>query len=326
MKTIQRQQAVSFFTPHFLPALFCSVLMCGSASADQPMEISGNIQIAPPSLKLNHHRHEHSLIISGKTADGIAIDLSGQATLTSADPTIAVIENGWVKPLKSGQTQITVQAAGQTVQVPVVVELPAVERPYSFRHEVMPVLSKGGCNAGACHGYSLGKNGFKLSLRGGEATQDYQAVFGDQFGRRINLVKPSESLLLTKPNGEVPHRGGIRIPKQSLSHKILQTWIEQGAKSDFEDKAEIEFVRVFPERFVLEPGMSHRLQLIAHYSDGTTRDVTRLAIFNVNTEGVADIVGWDSVPTGSVGAANADNGTAKGRDGIPTYLAVNAFA
>ena len=209
--------------------------------------------------------------------------------MTSADPTIATIENGWVKPLKSGQTQITVQAAGQTVQVPVVVELPTVERPYSFRHEVMPVLSKGGCNMGACHGYSLGKNGFKLSLRGGEAIQDYQAVFGDQFGRRVNLVKPSESLLLTKPLGDVPHRGGIRLAKGSLSQKILQTWIEQGAKSDFEEMAEIDFVRIFPERFVIEPGQSHRLQLIAHYTDGTTRDVTKLAIFNVNTDGVAEV-------------------------------------
>lgn len=256
--------------------------------ADQ-LPLSGNIQVSPATLKLIHHRHEHSLTVSGRTADGFAVDLTPQATLSSADPTIAVVENGWVKPLKSGQTQITVQAAGQTVQVPVNVELPAAEKPYSFRHEVMPVLSKGGCNMGACHGYSLGKNGFKLSLRGGEATQDYQAVFGDQFGRRVNLLKPNESLLLSKPIGDVPHRGGIRIAKGSLSQKILQTWIEQGAKSDLDDKAEVEFVRVFPERFVLEPGMSHRLQLVAHYTDGTTRDVTKLAIFNVNTDGVADV-------------------------------------
>ena len=266
------------------------VIVASSVSIQaEQLPISGYIQAAPSALKLIHHRHEHSLTISGRTADGFAVDLSKQATLTSADPTIATIENGWVKPLKSGQTQITVQAAGQTVQVPVVVELPAVERPYSFRHEVMPVLSKGGCNMGACHGYSLGKNGFKLSLRGGEAIQDYQAVFGDQFGRRVNLVKPSESLLLSKPLGDVPHRGGIRLSKGSLSQKILQTWIEQGAKSDFEDKAEIEFVRIFPERFVIEPGQSHRLQLIAHYTDGTTRDVTKLAIFNVNTDGVAEV-------------------------------------
>lgn len=280
-----------FSVIHFSVCLCLCVLLAASSKGEQPqpVAVSGNIQAVPPALKLIHHRHEHSLAISGRTADGFAVDLSQQATLTSADPTIATIENGWVKPLKSGQTQITVQAAGQTVQVPVTVELPPAEKPYSFRHEVMPVLSKGGCNMGACHGYSLGKNGFKLSLRGGEAAQDYMAVFGDLFGRRVNLLKPSESLLLTKPIGDVPHRGGIRLAKGSLSHKILQTWIEQGAKSDLDDKAEIEFVRIFPERFVIEPGQSHRLQLVAHYTDGTTRDVTKLAIFNVNTDGVADV-------------------------------------
>src|SRR5438128_1118714 len=120
MKTIQRVSFASFFALHFLPALTCSVLMCASAIADQP--VSGNIQAVPPALKLIHHRHEHSLTISGRTADGFAVDLSQQAVLSSADPSIAVIENGWVKPLKSGQTQITVQAAGQTVQVTVTVE------------------------------------------------------------------------------------------------------------------------------------------------------------------------------------------------------------
>ncbi|MFM9962291.1 MAG: DUF1553 domain-containing protein [Planctomycetaceae bacterium] len=283
------RRPTNFSALHFFATWSCFALLHTTVTADQSQPISGSIQINPAALKLIHHRHEHSLSISGRTADGFAVDLTQQATLTSADPTIAVVENGWVKPLKSGQTQITLQAAGQTVQVPVTVELPPTEKPFSFRHEVMPVLSKGGCNAGACHGYSLGKNGFKLSLRGGEATQDYQAVFGDQFGRRVNLLKPSESLLLSKPIGDVPHRGGIRIAKGSLSQRILQTWIEQGAKSDLDDKAEVEFVRVFPERFVLEPGMSHRLQLVAHYTDGTTRDVTKLAIFNVNTEGVADV-------------------------------------
>lgn len=269
--------------------VFSMVAMSAVPSFAQQTPSAGSIQSVPAALKLTQHRHEHSLIVSGRTADGFAVDLSATAVMTSADPTIAVIENGWVKPLKSGQTQISVQAAGQTVQVPVVVDLTPTERPFSFKHEVMPVLSKGGCNMGACHGYSLGKNGFKLSLRGGEATQDYQAVFGDQFGRRINLLNPADSLMLTKPLGDVPHRGGIRLAKGSLSQHILQTWISQGAKSDLEDKNDIEFVSVFPDRFVLEPGQSHRLQLIAHYTDGTKRDVTKLAIFNVNTDGVAEV-------------------------------------
>jgi len=267
---------------------FGAMLLCLGVSA-QAAEVSGQVEVVPPALKLTQHRYEHSLVVSGRTADGFAIDLTQQAMLTSADPSLAVVENGWVRPLKSGHTYIDVKAAGQTVQVPVVIEIPATELAMSFKHEVMPVLSKGGCNMGACHGYSLGKNGFKLSLRGGEAAQDYQAVFGDQFGRRINMLKPTDSLLLTKPVGDVPHRGGIRLVKGSLSYSILEKWIAQGAKSDLADKADIEFVRIFPERFVVEPGQSHRLQLVAHYSDGTTRDVTKLAIFTVNTEGVADV-------------------------------------
>lgn len=264
-------------------------------------ELTGAIQAVPAELKLTQSRHEHSLIVSGRTVDGFAVDLTQKATLTSADPTVAVVENGCVKPLKSGKTQIAVQVAGQTLQVPVTVDMPATEQPYSFKHEVMPVLSKGGCNMGACHGYSLGKNGFKLSLRGGEALQDYQAVFGDQFGRRINLLKSADSLLLTKPIGEVPHRGGIRLAKGSLSYTILEKWISQGAKSDLADKNDVEFVRIYPERFVVEPGYAHRLQLVAHYSDGTTRDVTKLAIFTVNTEGVAEVTDTGHVTARELG-------------------------
>ena len=56
----------------------------------------------------------------------------------------------------------------------------------SFRHEVMPVLSKAGCNSGGCHGYSLGKNGFKLSLRGADPTPDYFFITKDSMSRRLN--------------------------------------------------------------------------------------------------------------------------------------------
>ncbi len=252
-------------------------------------------------MRLVHHRDWQSLTVSGRTADGFALDLTPQATFHSGDETVAVVENGWVRPIKSGKTTISVAAAGQTVAVAVEVELPAAERPYSFRHEVMPVLSKGGCNSGACHGYSLGKGGFKLSLRGGDAPLDYQAVVGDAYSRRLNLLSPRDSLVLKKPLGEVPHRGGVRFARGSIGAEILQRWVEQGAKSDLEDKVEIVRVTVNPERFVLEPGMRHRLQLTAHYNDGSTRDVTRLGIFEVNTEGVAEVDDAGMVTAGGYG-------------------------
>ena len=49
----------------------------------------------------------------------------------------------------------------------------------SFRNDVMAVLSKAGCNAGACHGNKNGKGGFKLSLRGQDPDLDYDALTRD---------------------------------------------------------------------------------------------------------------------------------------------------
>ncbi len=271
-----------------LVAFVLQLTVATARAADQP-PVTGKVQVHPETLRLVHHRYDHSLLITGRTADGSAVDLTAHAKLRSADESITKIVDGWVKPLKSGTTKIIIEVAGQAVEVPVESVLSDAEKPYSFRHEVMPVLSKGGCNMGACHGYSLGKNGFKLSLRGGDAKQDIVAINADNFGRRVNLLKPTESLLLTKPLGDVPHRGGVRFARNSELHQTLERWVTQGAKGDMDDKNEVEFVRIHPERFVLEPGSPHRLQLIAHYTDGTTRDVTRQAIFTVNTEGVADV-------------------------------------
>src|SRR5437763_3332135 len=83
--------------------------------------------------------------------------------------------------------------------------------PVSFRNEVMAVLSKAGCNQGACHGNQNGKNGFKLSLRGEDPALDLAALTRDTLGRRTNALQPAESLLLLKPIGAIPHEGGKRF-------------------------------------------------------------------------------------------------------------------
>ena len=43
---------------------------------------------------------------------------------------------------------------------------PQPEKPVSFVHDVLPVLTRQGCNVAACHGSPTGKGGFRLSLRG----------------------------------------------------------------------------------------------------------------------------------------------------------------
>src|SRR5438874_13234056 len=102
------------------------------------------------------------------------------------------------------------------------------QEPVSFRQEVMAVLSRGGCNQGACHGNLHGKGGFKLSLRGESADLDFAALTMGQMGRRINLEEPAASLILQKATARVPHEGGQRFPVGSTEYGILRKWLEQG--------------------------------------------------------------------------------------------------
>src|ERR1019366_890046 len=127
-----------------------------SICSAQDAVVSGSVIVQPAVIELKHQRQPHALQVLGTSADGYALDLRTQAKYASADPKIAVVDaEGWVRPVANGQTQVTVSVAGVTKSVAVKVTLPAIEPPYSFRHEVMPVLSKAGCNSGGCHGYSL---------------------------------------------------------------------------------------------------------------------------------------------------------------------------
>jgi hypothetical protein len=267
-----------------------TLLAAGSLPAAEPLQIVGELHVEPASISLVHRLRPHSILVTAKTADGQSVDLTSQATFASADEKVARPNLlGWVFPLANGKTNITVTAAGKSMVVPVDVSLPSESRQHSFRHDVMPVLSKGGCNAGACHGYSLGKNGFKLTLRGSDPALDYESLTTEFLQRRVNRHNPSVSLLLTKPLGDVPHEGGIRFEPGSLMHQTLLAWVTEGCPSNLDDPVRLESIRIYPDNAVLSPGRQHQLQLIARYSDGTTRDVTRLGIFNANTERVASV-------------------------------------
>jgi hypothetical protein len=263
---------------------------------------SGAITVSPASLDLRHHRRPHALQILGTTADGYSLDLRSQAKFTSADPRVAAVDDqGWVRPVATGSTTLTVSVAGQAKTVSVKVQLPAREPPTSFRHEVMPVLARAGCNAGACHGYSLGKNGFKLSLRGQDPPLDYLAITRDAFGRRVSCESPETSLLLAKARGDVPHEGGVRFRRNSLADDILTNWIRQGTPDDLADTTHVVAVRLVPDKLVLRPGQKHRVQMIAEYSDGGTRDVTRLGIWTANSDRYAAVDDEGMVTAGDAG-------------------------
>jgi hypothetical protein len=274
------------------------MMVSSGQAADPPSAFT----VYPPALSLHHHRQPQAIQVLATSPEGYSIDVRSQAKFVSGDPKIAVADDhGWVRPVASGQTQVNVIVAGQNQVVPVKVQLAASEPPISFRHEVMPVLTKAGCNAGSCHGYSLGKNGFKLSLRGSDPELDYPAISRQYSGRRLNFLQPEASLFLAKPLGQVPHEGGIRFRRDSLTHQILLTWIRQGAPSDLPDPARVVGVRLVPDKLVLQPGQKHRLQLIADYNDGSQRDVTRLGIFAANNTQFAQVDDEGLVVAGDAG-------------------------
>jgi hypothetical protein len=160
----------------------------------------------------------------------------------------------------------------------------------------MALFSRGGCNSGPCHGNLTGRGGFRLSLRGQDADFDLASLTRDMLARRTNPADPAESLLLKKASGQVPHEGGIRFLAGSTEYAILKAWIAAGCRPDPADTPTATRLVVTPaERILVAPADRVTLTAIAHYSDGSSRDVTNLAALDTTTLGVAK-----ALPTGEV--------------------------
>ena len=166
----------------------------------------------------------------------------------------------------------------------------AEESRLNFLRDVMPILNNAGCTAGACHGSAEGKNGFKLSLRGYDAEFDYRALLFEVSGRRFNRAVPEASLMLAKPTMRVPHEGGLRLEEGSDHYNTIVDWIANG--SPYGDPAADGVVRldVEPVELLLErPGETGRIQVTAHYGDGSQRDVSAMAVIESNSTSTAKI-------------------------------------
>ncbi len=160
----------------------------------------------------------------------------------------------------------------------------------TFQTEVAAVISKAGCNLGTCHGNATGKGGFKMSLRGGDLDYDYAALVQDQFGRRVNVFSPDESLLLLKATQAVAHEGGKRFDRNSWEYRTLREWIAGGAKRESPGAPMLVKLEVTPrEQFLIEPASSVAVKVAAKFSDGSTRDVTSIACYEVVNVAVADV-------------------------------------
>jgi hypothetical protein len=159
----------------------------------------------------------------------------------------------------------------------------------SFMRDVLPVLSKAGCNAGACHAKPDGQNGFKLTVFSFDPKADYRNVTQDARGRRIFPSAPEESLLLLKATDTIPHEGGERFTKDSDAYRTIEQWIRSGMAFRAEGEPTLQRLAVEPATHLYHKGDTQQLRVQAHYSDGSTRDVTALAGFSSNDKEIARV-------------------------------------
>lgn len=248
------------------------------------------LEVQPASFQLASPQRRMHLIVSGFYADGATQDLSRVAEFKSSNEQVVRIENGIAVPTGDGTAEITVTAGGQTAKTAVTVSNQAQPEAVSFEYGTLVALSKQGCNSGACHGSPSGKGGFRLSLRAYDPAVDTETLVREAFGRRTNVYEPEESLLLRKPLMEIAHGGGRRLKKSDPSFALLRDWIAQGCQADPADAPQCVKVDVYPRQRVLRrPAHTQQMLVLAHFSDGSIRDVTNLACFSSSDESVATV-------------------------------------
>lgn len=251
-----------------------------------------NIAVYPAEIKLGSARDYQTFVAVIVRDDGITADASERVEWSVADAKIATLDGFKLLPVADGKTELIGKYAGAEIRVPVTVSGATVRPAISFEKDVMPVLTRSGCNTGSCHGAARGKDGFQISLFGFDPVGDYHRITREIGVRRINLAVPEDSLLIKKSIGSVPHTGGKLFDASSDYYATMLEWLRDGAKID-PDNAKppaVQSLALYPPQAVIEgEGQQQRFVAVATYADGTTRDVTRLAAFTSNNAGTADI-------------------------------------
>ena len=277
-------------------------VVAGTASA-QSATLSA-VEVFPPDINLFTSRGRQTFVVQAIYADGITRDVSREAKVTFATPNVVKLAGNVLTPVADGATAMKVEFDGRAVSVPVKVKDAKVERPISFKLDVMPIFMASGCNQGGCHGAARGKDGFRLSLFGYDPDGDHYRLTREFNGRRINLALPAESLLLEKSTGKVPHTGGSRFSETHEFHQTIIRWLEAKAPLDPPTVAVPVSAEIYPRNAVLDgKGATQQMVVRAKYSDGSERDVTGLALFLSNNDTSAKINSSGLVTAGDRGEA-----------------------
>lgn len=289
--------------------LFTTGILChfmtsiGQSADDSSAATVSGLEVGPrlegrSQLTIRGRDARQQLIVSAHSDSGRLIDMTHQATYTaSPEGIVEVAADGMVTPLADGRVTLTASAGGQTASVECLVSGVSEQLPINFKNQVVPVFTKLGCNSGGCHGKASGQNGFKLSLLGFYPEDDYEFLVKEARGRRVFPSSPGESLLLTKPIGRSPHGGGKRMDQDSYEYRLIARWIEQGMPYGSELDPVVVGIECVPSGRVLDRGVSQQVTVVATYSDGTTEDVTRMALFEPNDPEMAEVTETGLVKT-----------------------------
>lgn len=242
------------------------------------------------------------LLVTAVYSSGQRHDVTGEVTYQVDRPEVLQVDsNGYVTPLANGQATVTARASsGHTAQITLGVERLDEDLPVNFVNEIVPLFTKLGCNAGSCHGKAEGQNGFKLSLLGFYPDEDYEYLVHEDRGRRIFPADPEYSLLLLKPANLLPHGGGQRLTPGTYEWQLIARWIAQGMPYGSAEDPVIERIEVVPAVRSMNRGQRQQLAVVAYYSDGSRRDVTRLAKFESNDSEMATVTATGCVTTGQL--------------------------
>ena len=277
---------LSLHTPRC--ALLAIVFVVGPAISSV---VAGEIACSKTALEFGDAFAGWQLLVSegGK-------DVTREARYESSNPAVARVNAGYVMPTGDGEARIRIQHENGKLEIPVRVTGIASSRPVDFRRDIVPLLSRLGCNAGGCHGKASGQNGFKLSLFGFDAAFDYDAI-ARKPAAGASFPAPRASLLLLKATGQVPHGGGRRMSPRQREYPALPP-LDRGRHPGLGTRApHVRKLRIMPGDRDSEAAAAQQLAVLAEYSDGSVRDVTRQAEYSSNLDVVASVDGDGLVAT-----------------------------
>ena len=272
-------------------AFFATILLIGIGSPLLADDTAERIEILPTDIKLSSLRETMQLLVTAYHAGDQLRDATRDATFTSTNEEVIKIQGTEVFAVGNGSADIIVKLAALEQSIPVTVTGVETADSVSFQHEVLPTLTRLKCNSGACHGSPSGKGGFRLSLAAYDIVLDRLSLIRESQGRRANILDPGRSLMLLKPTMTIPHGGGLRLMKNNHSYRVLRNWIKEGCKVDPEDSPECVKLELLPHsgRLLKRPHDAQQLLVLAHFSDGSIRDVTKLTRFDSSDEAVATV-------------------------------------